>query len=198
MKCLRASLILGLCSLLSSVVGCGGDDEGFDPTESEYSRAIREKVRADMEIERRQRAGRRLSSLYESLEKQPYAYKLYEPTAAELAALAASKNDPSVTGLDRGKTIYLQKCASCHGERGAGDGPTAVSLVPKPAKHSDGHYMNVLSNDYLFKVIKEGGSAVGKSAMMAPWGTSLSDKEIRDLVEFVRSLAEPSYPGGAS
>jgi cytochrome c553 len=69
----------------------------------------------------------------------------------------------------------------------------AASLEPKPARHSDGAYMNALSNEYLFRVIKEGGAAVGKSPLMAPWAGALSDAQIRDVVAFVRSLAQPPY-----
>ena len=53
--------------------------------------------------------------------------------------------------------------------------------------------MNALSDEHLFKVIKEGGTAVGKAATMPPWGGALSDDEIRDVVAFVRSLAKPPY-----
>ena len=55
--------------------------------------------------------------------------------------------------------------------------------------------MNALSNEHLFKVIKQGGAAVGKSPMMAPWGGSLKDEQIRDVIAFVRSLADPPYDG---
>jgi mono/diheme cytochrome c family protein len=47
----------------------------------------------------------------------------------------------------------------------------------------------------LFKVTKEGGPAVGKSPMMAPWGGTLSDEQIWDVVAFVRSLAQPPFEG---
>ena len=95
----------------------------------------------------------------------------------------------------KGATLYAANCASCHGPRGDGDGPVAAALVPKPAKHHDGAYMNALTNEHLFKVIKEGGPAVGKSPMMAPWGGVLSDAQIWDVVAFVRSLADPPYTG---
>ncbi len=32
-----------------------------------------------------------------------------------------------------GETLYVQYCASCHGERGNGNGPVAVALVTKPS-----------------------------------------------------------------
>jgi mono/diheme cytochrome c family protein len=112
------------------------------------------------------------------------------PTPAAPAAPAAATPDAK-----RGEQLYATYCASCHGPRGAGDGPAGAALEPKPARHSDGGYMNALSNEHLFKVVKLGGPAVGKSPLMAPWGGTLSDAQIWDLVAFVRSLAEPPYPG---
>ncbi len=90
-----------------------------------------------------------------------------------------------------GNADYQTYCASCHGQTGAGDGPVAQALNPKPARHDDGAYMNPLTDDYLSKVIKFGGASVGKSAMMAPMG--LSDQQIRNVIAFIRTLADPPY-----
>lgn len=95
----------------------------------------------------------------------------------------------------KGAQLYATYCASCHGAAGAGDGPVAGSLNPKPARHDDGAFMNAMSNEQLFAVIKLGGPAVGKSPMMAPWGGTLDDDQIRDVMAFVRSLADPPYTG---
>ncbi|MBW2312771.1 MAG: cytochrome c [Deltaproteobacteria bacterium] len=89
-----------------------------------------------------------------------------------------------------GAAHYATFCASCHGPKGDGDGPVSAGLNPKPARHSDAAYMSGLTDDYLFKVIKEGGAAVGKSPLMAPWGGMLSDAQVRDVVAFVRTLAK--------
>ena len=100
---------------------------------------------------------------------------------------------PAATGPGNaaaGAPLYATFCASCHGPKGNGDGPVSAGLNPKPAKHSDTAYMKTLSDEHVFKVIKEGGQAVGKSPMMTPWGGTLSDAQIRDLVAFVRSLAK--------
>ena len=75
-----------------------------------------------------------------------------------------------------------------------GDGPLSASLDPKPAKHCDGNVMNAMTDEYLFRVIQQGGAAVGKSPLMAPWGGTLGDAQIRDVVAFVRTLASPAYP----
>jgi mono/diheme cytochrome c family protein len=119
-----------------------------------------------------------------------------EPPAPPPAAAKAPDTPPAESAAveadaKAGKADYQIYCASCHGETGAGDGPVAQALNPKPARHNDGAYMNPLTDDYLFKVIKFGGASVGKSPMMAPLG--LSDQQIHNVIAFVRSLAEPPY-----
>ena len=93
----------------------------------------------------------------------------------------------------RGASQYAALCASCHGARGDADTPIAMTLVPKPARHNDGTYMNELNDEHLFLVIKNGGSAVGKSPVMAAWGGALTDAQIRDVIAFIRTLADPPY-----
>ena len=121
------------------------------------------------------------------------------PPAAEPTPAAGASPPAATAAADpaRGAAQYQMLCASCHGARGAGDGPAGQALTPRPARHDDGSYMNALSNQHLFRVIKEGGAAVGKSPMMAPWGGALSDDQIRDLVAFIRTLATPPYSGAA-
>ena len=121
------------------------------------------------------------------------------PSAAPAAATPTPAPAPPAAVVTpdaaKGATLYAANCATCHGPHGDGDGPVAAALTPKPAKHHDGVYMNALTNEHLFKVIKEGGPSVGKSPMMAPWGGMLSDAQIWDVVAFVRSLADPPYSG---
>jgi mono/diheme cytochrome c family protein len=50
--------------------------------------------------------------------------------------------------------------------------------------------METLSDDDLFRVIKEGGLAIGKSSQMAAWEGILSDQTIEDLVTYLRALAK--------
>lgn len=88
-----------------------------------------------------------------------------------------------------GKTKYNLYCLGCHGTGGRGDGPVASSLNPKPQDLSKAGYMSLLSDQYLFNVIKGGGSGVNKSPLMPAWGHALKDKEIWNLVTYIRSLA---------
>jgi mono/diheme cytochrome c family protein len=116
-----------------------------------------------------------------------------------LAALAATglalPAGAQPADLAKGKALYLEHCAACHGKEGKGDGPDAKDLNPKPRNHTDGTYMNRLRDNYLFTVIKNGGKVVGKSDQMPGWGNILSDQEINALLAFTRSLAKPPYPG---
>ena len=89
-----------------------------------------------------------------------------------------------------GKVKYQQLCVSCHGATGKGDGPAAGALNPKPRNHTDTQYMKTLSDEYLAKITKEGGVAVGKSPLMPPWGGVLSESDVRNVVAYIRSLAK--------
>ena len=92
-----------------------------------------------------------------------------------------------------GQEIYVQYCALCHGPQGKGDGSLSANLDPKPRNHTDGAYMNALSDAHLLKVIGDGGASVGLSPIMPPWKAILSAQQIQDLVGFVRTLAVPPY-----
>jgi mono/diheme cytochrome c family protein len=121
-----------------------------------------------------------------------------EPAASEPAPDAAAAGSPSAFACisgdpEKGKAKYAQICASCHGATGAGDGVASAGLNPKPAHHNDGNYMNPLSNEHLTKVITEGGPSVGKSPLMAPWGSVLGPQGVQDVIAFVRTLADPPY-----
>ena len=83
---------------------------------------------------------------------------------------------------------YAQLCAGCHGAKGDGDGPAGVAMVPKPRVLTDAAWQASVDDARITKVLKEGGAAVGLSALMAPWGSVLSDAEIAEMVAFIRGL----------
>ena len=92
-----------------------------------------------------------------------------------------------------GKKLYATYCASCRGETGKGDGMAAGSLPVKPADHTSGNVMNQMNDKFLLDIISKGGAAVGKSTFMPSWGGSLNDKQIQDVVAYIRTLAVPPY-----
>ena len=114
-------------------------------------------------------------------------------SGALIAPSSAAQGDPAA-----GKATYDKTCGMCHGPAGKGDGPTAAVLPTKPRNHTDGNYMNPLTDDYLFKIIKEGGAAVGKAQFMPAWGTQLKDSDIWNVIAYIRTLAVPPYQGAAA
>ncbi len=106
-------------------------------------------------------------------------------TALAPASFAASKGDSAA-----GQKAYNTLCVTCHGTTGKGDGPAAAALPVKPRSLADGEYMKTLSDEHLFKVIKEGGTSVGKSPLMTPWGGALDDQGIRNVVAYLRTLVK--------
>jgi mono/diheme cytochrome c family protein len=97
----------------------------------------------------------------------------------------------SAQNAAEGKKLYASYCVTCHGEQGKGDGPASKALPVKAADHTNGAAMNQLSDKYLTDVISKGGPAVGKSPIMPAWGNQFNESQIRDLIAFIRSLAEP-------
>ncbi len=85
---------------------------------------------------------------------------------------------------------YATLCTSCHGPKGAGDGPGAVALNPKPRNLTDTAWQSQATDDRIYTVIKNGGTAVGLSATMAPWGSILSDDEIKSMVVYIRGMGK--------
>jgi mono/diheme cytochrome c family protein len=113
-------------------------------------------------------------------------------TPAKPAAQPSTASTGAATEVDpsRGAPLYATYCASCHGPGGDGDGPVAATLDPKPAAHSDAAYMDTLTDEHLVLVISKGGPAVGKSPLMAGWAGTLNDRQIVDVVAYIRTLSQ--------
>jgi mono/diheme cytochrome c family protein len=92
--------------------------------------------------------------------------------------------------LTAARTNYQSFCAACHGKTGEGNGLSGVSLEVKPMDFDDCAAMAKLSDDTLFKAIKSGGRAVGKSPQMPAAGAAFNDSQIHDLVAYVRSFCK--------
>lgn len=93
-----------------------------------------------------------------------------------------------------GRKLYASYCATCHGEKGKGDGVAAGSLPVKPQDHTNGAVMNKMSDQALTDVIVKGGGSVGKSAFMPAWGSSLNEKQVRDIIAYIRTLSSAATP----
>jgi mono/diheme cytochrome c family protein len=84
--------------------------------------------------------------------------------------------------------LYAERCASCHGAKGAGDGFASEGMNPLP---SDLRKLPASADDaYLARIIVEGGPALGKSDGM-PGFPDLSGHpdHLNALVSYLRTLS---------
>lgn len=110
-----------------------------------------------------------------------------------LVAVVTSVSSVPAQNQAEGRKLYASYCASCHGEQGKGDGVAAGSLPVKPKDHTNGAVMNPMADQALVDVISKGGGGTGKSSFMPAWGTALNEKQVRDIVAYIRTLAVPPY-----
>ena len=93
-----------------------------------------------------------------------------------------------------GRLTFQHYCQTCHGESGAGDGFNAFNLDPRPRDLSEPKFQTKKSDADLVEAIRRGGAGVGLTALMPPWGRTLSPREIEQVVRYVRSLRRTEKP----
>ena len=89
---------------------------------------------------------------------------------------------------------YLKYCSMCHGTSGGGDGYNAKFLPVKPIVHADSAYMAGRPDDTLFDGIYAGGYILNKSQFMPPFGFTISNDQIEQLVAYMRQLCNCNGP----
>lgn len=100
-------------------------------------------------------------------------------------ARAAKKKNPieaNEASLAKGKIVWTKECASCHGDKGKGDGPAVKDLEKKP---EDVTLPKTLSqtDGALFWKITEGRKP------MASYAQTLSDEDRWHVINYMRTLA---------
>jgi mono/diheme cytochrome c family protein len=89
-----------------------------------------------------------------------------------------------------GRAVYRNYCLTCHGETGAGDGFNAFNLDPHPRDFSDPAFQKKSDAD-IRDAIRRGGAGVGLSPLMPPWGRTLGDRKIDDVMVYLRTFRRP-------
>jgi mono/diheme cytochrome c family protein len=87
-----------------------------------------------------------------------------------------------------GRDVFAHYCSNCHGDTGAGDGFNAYNLDPHPRDLSDAAFQKKKTDAELADTIRRGGAGVGLSSLMPPWGRTLTDRQVVEVVLYVRSL----------
>jgi mono/diheme cytochrome c family protein len=105
----------------------------------------------------------------------PEAAKIKNPVATSAESIAA------------GKRSYTRLCVKCHGAEGQGDGTSATGPVP-PGDLTDDKWDYGGSDGEIFAAIKEG---IPNSADMEGYAARMSDGDIWNVVNYVRTLRRP-------
>ena len=119
-----------------------------------------------------------------------------EPAAPPAAApapaappAAAAPAVPAEFAKQKAAEIFSTRCFTCHGEKGAGDGPGSAGLTPPPRNFQDPTWQASVTDEHLTKIIEYGGFAVGKSPAMPGNPDLVSQPEVVNaLVALIRSL----------
>ena len=93
-----------------------------------------------------------------------------------------------------GKTVNDKYCIRCHDPEST---PERVSnldnLSPAPHQFTDGATLNRMSDADLTNMIAHGGPALGKSPQMPAYGATLKPAEIKAILSYIRTIADPPY-----
>ena len=91
---------------------------------------------------------------------------------------------PNPALMAKGKALYAQTCATCHGVDGKGDGPGGTGLTPKPRKFTEGAaWKNGTRLEDIYKSLDEG---IKGSSMVSY--NYLSKKDRMALAHVVQSM----------
>jgi mono/diheme cytochrome c family protein len=108
-----------------------------------------------------------------------------EATHRHLEAAKVQNAVPSTPkSIADGASVYNRGCASCHGKTGAGDGPAAKQLNPKPSNLTDAEWVHGSSDGEIFAVVRSG---IPKTAMKG-FASKMTEHEIWDIINYLRNI----------
>lgn len=87
--------------------------------------------------------------------------------------------------LGTGSVIYAKRCAICHGDTGAGNGPSSLSLGIPPANLRDSELMAQPDGRLFWKI------SMGRGPM-PNWQVILSEEERWQVIQYLRVLSSES------
>ncbi|MCL6471882.1 MAG: c-type cytochrome [Firmicutes bacterium] len=96
--------------------------------------------------------------------------------------------------VKKGSDLYQKHCAECHGAKGEGFGEFSKGLGTKPGSLINNPRISSGGDDFIYHTISRG---LDHTAML-PFDLILSDSEIWDLVNYVKTLSPPLTKPAAS
>ena len=104
-------------------------------------------------------------------------------------ALLAFSNPACAADPKKGGELYAQRCAMCHGDKGAGDGALAATMPEgqKPRNLTAGGNKYATDDAKFKELLQKGGAGVGLSVLM-PAQSDLKDADLENIIAFVKTL----------
>jgi mono/diheme cytochrome c family protein len=93
----------------------------------------------------------------------------------------AGQGSSVVSDVSKGKFVYQENCAACHGRSGKGDGYT--KLVPPVSDLTSPAIQRKLDAELITSI-----HAGRPNSAMGSWRLALSKEEIHDVVAYLRTL----------
>jgi high-affinity iron transporter len=109
---------------------------------------------------------------------------LHQRFLASLGAEGELDLPTKALDLARGRAIYEQNCASCHGSFGRGDGPAAAGMTPPPPAIGTREAMHDVSPALMYRIVSVGIAGTP----MAGWADKLTVDERWNVVAYINSL----------
>jgi len=104
-------------------------------------------------------------------------------------ALAGEKKKFELKGdAAKGEKLYLTYCHLCHGDKGDGTGHIGRGLSTKPVNFTDPKNSAHLTEEFVYRLVKDGAEAHGRTVLMIPWAGVLTDQQIRDVSAWTLKL----------
>ncbi len=118
-------------------------------------------------------------------------------TCAAVSILIVTELQAGLGSEQRGRSVFVEHCAACHGGDAKGRGELADELLVTPANLTDCRLTAEDPVEVLQGIIRYGGSYLGLSDEMPAWYDTLTDENIADVAQYVKSLcADPDWVPG--
>ena len=89
-----------------------------------------------------------------------------------------------------GRTVYMKRCWTCHGDAGQGEGPDAVDFVPPAADFTVDEFDTMPDYELMWKV----SEGIGNTAMPI-WRLLLSEEDRWNAIAYIRAtFISPTEP----
>lgn len=118
---------------------------------------------------------------------------------AQQVAHSGEAKPASPAVVAKGRALYQDHCAVCHGLDGQGQGPltAAMKIIPADLTRISNKHGGTFPKAKIADVIRNGGNVLGHgSSAMLPWGVYFSERRkpevgkarIKALVAYIKSL----------